>query len=423
MKRFLFSSAALVSIFLLSCGPSPGKAKVVLQYMMWGTSEELKTVKEYIQMFEKQHPDIKVKILHVPQNYWDKLQTMITAGTPPDIMYISVERFPAFVEKGVFLDLQPFLEEDPDFIKQFYPKVVDAFKYQGHYYGIAKDFATLVMYYNVDMFDEAGVPHPKPGWTWKDFLEMAKKLTKDENGDGKPEKYGFVLETWTGEWLPWIWQNGGEIWKNGEFVLGKPPYLEANAQAFDFLRDLIYKYKVAPDPTVTANLQPSQMFLTGRCAMATYGRWYCMDLRNVTRFKWNTVELPRGKKKATTLFTVAYCIAKQTKHPREAWELVKFLTGPEGQKATARSGHAIPSMISIANSDYFLHAPLLPAYVDNTPHLTSIRFSRTYPHTVYWSQIEEILGRELDYIWRNQKPTVDVLVNIQKEVEQILHGS
>ena len=423
-KVLVLLSAFMVGLFAFSAvSCSSGKTgKVTITYMMWGTPGERETVESYLEAFKKVHPEINVKLIHVTTDYYTKLQTMFGGGTPPDVMYISVERFPFFAEKDSFYPLDEFA--DANFTSGFFPELLRAFTWRGKLYGIPKDFTTMVMYYNMDRFEEKGVPFPKEGWTWQDFLEDAKKLTEDVDGDGKPDYYGFTFETWVGMLLPWIRQAGGRIVDDtGRFVMGVSPYLEKNSEALQFLHDLIYKYRVAPDPTVTSQQNPSGLFSTGKVAMATYGRWYMMDLKDVSKFRWNVAPLPRYKKCSTMLFTVAYAIAKNSKHPREAWELIKFLTGPEGEKAVAESGQAVPSRMDVARSDYFLHSSLFPEHVDNSVFLKTLKCASSYPVALEWSKIENIIARELDYVWTNEREIPDALVRIQKQVEKELGTS
>jgi len=153
----------------------------------------------------------------------------MSAGTPPDVMYMGSDYFPGYVIKGTLLDLTPFIKNDPDTnlppfnIDDYFPEVVKPFIYKGRYYGIPKDFTTLALYYNKDIFDKMGIKYPKEGWTWKDFKETAIKLTQDFNGDGLIDQFGFVLELWLGYWISWIRQNGGKVYDEatGKYVIGK----------------------------------------------------------------------------------------------------------------------------------------------------------------------------------------------------------
>ncbi|MFB3895276.1 MAG: sugar ABC transporter substrate-binding protein [bacterium] len=435
-RGFIYLSFSMViAIAFISCQgrtksttPTSGSNAnpVRLTYMMWGRPDELATVQEYIKKFNVKYPNIQVKILHYPQNYQDKLKTMMAGGTPPDVMYIGLEDFPSYANKDVLLDLQPYINRDKgnDFPwSDFYPQTIEPFKYKGDYYGIAKDFATLVLYYNKDMFDKEKLAYPTDKWTWDDFRSAAEKMTKDINGDGKPDQYGFVLETWMGEWAPWIWQNDGEIMDvaKNKWLLGDPRYINQNIETFQFLVDLVWgKKQVAPKPMVTQDMGTQELFKTGKVGMCTYGRWMCMDFKHITAFKWDVSVLPYKKKRATALFTVCYAISKKCPYPEEAWQLIKFLTGPEGQIATAESGHAISTLRTLADSPHFLEAPVLPKGLNNHAHLDGIPYAQPTPSSPMYREIDTLIGRELDLMWRGQRSPKETIQRIQPQVEKLL---
>jgi multiple sugar transport system substrate-binding protein len=262
-------------------------------------------------------------------------------------------------------------------------------------------------------------------WTWDDFRKACKDLTKDFDNDGSIDQYGFVVETWTGEWVPWVYQNGGKILSNDgkQWLMGSPQYIEKNAAALQFLADLVYKDKVAPAVNVTRDKAPTEIFKSGKAAMCTYGRWMCMQFKDIKSFDWDIQVLPKKEKRSSTLFTVAYSIAKDSKNPEAAWRLVKFLTGPVGQKATAMSGQAIPSMKSIAASDDFLAAPAVPQKINAQVFLDSIDYAVPPPTNTKWSRINEIFGRELQKVWESEDGSVtakSILAGTQKELQAIL---
>ncbi len=424
---YLFLSLLILSILAINCPRKSEKRRVKLTYLMWGRAEEISAVKGFIDEFEKRFPDIKVEVIHA-QEYYSKLQTMMSAGTPPDVMYMGSDYFPGYVSKGTLLDLTPFIKNDPDTnlppfnINDYFPEVVKPFIYKGRYYGIPKDFTTLALYYNKDIFDKMGIKYPKEGWTWKDFKETAIKLTQDFNGDGLIDQFGFVLELWLGYWISWIRQNGGKVYDEatGKYVIGKEPYLSRNAEAIKFLYDLMYKYHCVPTLQETRDMGTSQLFETGKVGMCTYGRWRTLELKHAS-FRWDVAPLPRGKKKASVLFTVCYSISSQSKHKKEAWKLVKFLVGEIGQKFTAQSGLAVPSLKSIAYSDYYLKPPGIPV-VNAAIFRDQIPFARVTPPHPRAPELNEIIERHMEEIFVKHKPIKKELKAIQKEIDELIHS-
>lgn len=145
------------------------------------------------------HPDIKVRIENVTYDaYWPRFLTMVAGGIPPDVIFLESTRLASFASKGTILDLDPFIEADEEInMADFYPLALDALRYKGRLYALPNDIAVFAMFYNKDMFDEAGsIPHPQKGWTWDDFLEISKKLTRDIDGDGKIDQFGSSFRDW-----------------------------------------------------------------------------------------------------------------------------------------------------------------------------------------------------------------------------------
>ena len=122
---------------------------------------------------------------------------------------------------------------------------------------------------------------------------------------------------------------------------------------FTFCRDLIYKYKVAPPPTIQLE---GDTFITGKTSMIIEGVW---EMRNFNRSKylWDIASVPtdvKGRARAREAAGTGHCIYSKTKVPEAAWRLVKFLSSDISQRALARSGTSVPSLKSAAFSDDFL---------------------------------------------------------------------
>ena len=159
MKRkfLVFVMLIVLTIFLMNA-VSVYAGKVSL--MMWGGAIEEKEMKGYLAAFNEEYPDIKVEIIR-PADYWPKLMSMIAAGTPPDVFYMGFPEFVNYHEKGAILNLQSYINADPNFNElDFFPGLLAAFKDKntGEIFGIPKDWSTYVVYYNKEMFKTAVKP-------------------------------------------------------------------------------------------------------------------------------------------------------------------------------------------------------------------------------------------------------------------------
>jgi multiple sugar transport system substrate-binding protein len=211
-KLVLTSILALFISFLLlatfsGCGPKTRKPTVKIA--IWGGTDEIDMINGIVADWQKEHPDVIAKVEHTPAgSYTNKLLIRIAGGTAPDVMFVEVNIFVNFWAMNAFMDLKPFIENDPDFsLDSFFPEAMKRFTVNGKIYCIPRDTAPFAcVYYNKKLFDEAGLPYPTDDWDWHDLLDKAKQLTK-RTDDGRATQYGYY--GWT--WHNFVYSNGGNI--------------------------------------------------------------------------------------------------------------------------------------------------------------------------------------------------------------------
>ncbi|MCT4508463.1 MAG: sugar ABC transporter substrate-binding protein [Tepidibacter sp.] len=194
---------------------------------------------------EKNNVKVNLEIVSW-EGYPEKYATAIAAGEGPDVGYMYAEMFPQFIEMGAVEDLTNYLTEK-DMENYLY---IDDCKMLGGTYGLAIEAANpAVLYYNKDILKELGEKAPK---TWEDFRRIAKKATKDTDGDGKIDQWGFS-QGWgrnffgdlNWNWYGFLWQAGGELYNDDLKTVRFND--EAGLEAAQFLYDLKFKDKVIPD--------------------------------------------------------------------------------------------------------------------------------------------------------------------------------
>lgn len=361
----------------------------------------------------KKNPGIKVRIENIPYNeYWSKLLTMMAGGSAPDIIFVESTRIASFIVREQLLDLTSFIKNDPSInLDDFYPLSLKAYTFDNKLYGLPNDIAVLAVFYNKDLFDAASVKYPDKNWTWKDYLEISLKLTKDINKDGIPEQYGTLLSPW---WL-WIWQNGCDFVDNPynpkKCTINSP----AAREALKFWRDLVHKYKVAPTPITEESEGRYEMFMSGKIGMVIDGHWMVPKFNEITTFRWDVVGLPKGKRKANWNVGSCYSIPKLAKHPEKAWELIKYMAGFEGQKLIVSQGFSTPALKTIANSDVFLNVPY-----NNKVFIEEISYLYLPPITPKYDEIMDTLERNMQLIKVNKKTVEEVCEICEIQVNKIL---
>ena len=400
MKHLTFGALAL----LLSSTSS--FADTEISYLLWGSPEEGKVWAHLADEFMADNPGIKVKVEVADwDSYWEKLKVQIAGGTPPDVFAMDAPLFPDWQARGVLLNLQPWLDKDPGVLDGVYPQTLEAYKMPDGYYGLPRDFQTVVLYYNKDMFDAGDVAYPTADWTWDDLRAAAKTLTLDKTGDGQTDQWGFWAEVYDLEpfWGSVVWSYGGEIVDAaaGKTLIGSPE----GAAAFQFIKDMWMG-----DQSMPTEEQLQQYgydgFLAGISARGVSGHWSVPDYAALP-FKWDVAPMPAGPKgKATSVNSAGFVIAKDSKNPDAAWEFVKFAFGEKGQAELAQIGFAIPVRQSVAESPAFLGQP---TKIDHKMFLDALAYAHMKPVFRGYEEWSSAVGDGLHTIWSGEAELADGL--------------
>jgi multiple sugar transport system substrate-binding protein len=370
--------------FTSRTGGSAKAVKVRLDYVCWGDVTEEALNRHWMAEFEKRHPGTSVNIITTTggEGTEIKIQTMIAGGAPPDVMYVWPEVFPTFVRKEVYLPLDEMMAQDGVDRADWFDVLIDFYTAQGHVYGLPRSWHPYVLFYNKDMFDQAGVPYPQPGWTWDDVIRHGLKLTRDVDGDGNVDQYAIANVPWE----IFVWGHGGETYdEKGRCLLDSP---EAIA-GLELYRDLIWKYKIMPPPQhLTQSLNAQEMFKTGRLGMFGLGIWCVPDFREIGDFTWDIGPMPAGPaQRITKLVTAGWAIYSDTAHPQQSWELVKYLSGPEAQTYQMRIWRDPSGIRQVFENMMFWEPEEPPA--SRQVVLDSIDFGRFAPTFEGWAEVEQ----------------------------------
>jgi len=318
----------------------------------------------------------------------------MVAGNPADVLFINYRRYAAFANTGVLEPLGPYLEKSK-LIKQadFYPEAMKPYYWNNELMCIPQNISSLVVYYNKDLFDQAGVTYPAQAWTWDDFLSAAQALTKDLDNDGSIDQFGSGLEPSLIRMAPFIWQAGGELVDDETdpytLMLDTDPAFDAA----DFVFNLQTKYHVVPNAEQEASEESESRFINGTLAMYFNSRRGVPTYRESAKFDWDVAPLPQNKTQATVLHADAYCLPSASKVKEAAWTFIEYANSVEGQTIVAETGRTVPSLISVANSPAFLDPNSKPAH--SQVFLDEIPYVRALPVHPNWAEIEDTASEEL----------------------------
>ncbi len=417
MKKIVFLTILVASLVLSACGGA-AKGPVTISFMAWGAPEELAVWQQIVDEFQVANPNIKVNVEVADwDSYWEKLKTLLAANTPPDVFAMDAPLYLDYQSRGQLLNLQPYIDKNAGFLDGFYPVTLAAYKLPDGYYGLPRDFQTIVLFYNKDMFDKAGLAYPTADWTYDDLRTAAKKLTLDANGDGTTEQYGFATDLWDMEltWSEAIWSWGGEVISadHKQTLIGEPVAREA----WQFLYDMMWTDHSIPDPT-TAGQYGSDLFQAGIAAMTSIGHWAVPGYATV-EFKWDVAPLPKSPTggRATSVNSAGFVVAKESKSPDAAFEFIKYCLSETGQTRLTELGLAIPVLKSVANSPTFLDQKMVN--INQQVFLDSLDFAKMKPVFRGYDQWSAIVGDGMAPIWLGEaelNPTLDEVIPQADEV-------
>ncbi len=350
----LFVMAALV--FTAFAG------QVTLRYWMWDPSIKAQ-VQSAVNKFESTHPNIKVELTTIdPHDYWTKLRIMASTNKLPDVFNMSSGYIEEWSAKGLLLDLQNYVNTDLN-VSNYFESLFNMAKYPkntGDVYALPFAWVTPVLYFNKTAFDKAGLSYPNENWNWCDFLNAAEKLTIKENG--KVKQWGFWLYGRYAQIEPWIYRDGGHL------LSADKKKFAPDAKAIEtmkFLTKLVTTYKVSPQKKEMTGVRQQDIFPLGMAAMWVDGSWNIENTRKLfaNKFNWGIAPVPvgpNGSKNVIYAWPDMIAVSSKTPHPKEAWELAKFMSGP-GLTINMYMAGKIPSYKPLADSEAFLEKGKQPA--------------------------------------------------------------
>lgn len=425
MRKVLRTAVLLVALgtAMVCSGCSHPKQQasgkvVTLRLVDWGSPKDEARARRLLAVFEKEHPNIRVNLEITPWGrVFDKLMVSFAGGRAPDVSRVSSMWFYPLAAKGILQDLTPFIEQDKSFdLNDFYPRAIDGWgRYKGRIHALPTDLDLTAMYYNKKLFDKAHVPYPDATWNWDKFLWAARKLTKDTDGDGKVDQWGTSGDDF---WESYVYQNGGDVLNadHTRCLLSQPEAYEG----IQWMADLRQRWHVAPSSADTSDVGTTGLWTMGRIAMFPSGSWAAaMVFKDaITTFDWDVAPVPKGKQRATFLGGAAFTMMRSSKHRAEAWELVKFLTGPYFQAEMARECQIMPSRRSVAESGAFMKLSGPPAH--RKVFVDAAEYGRTLPNVGCQREMSDIIMNFISLATLGRTTAKDACDKITPKIDELL---
>lgn len=336
----------------------------VATYEGQGTS--LTDQKNIAKAYMKLHPNVTIKVISIPSNYDQKIETEIAAGDAPDIFQIGDGDVAMYADKKSIIDLTPLLKENNVNLSAYYQSVLNTGKVHGDIYTLPKDWSDLAVYYNKDMFKAAGVPLPSSNWTWADLAADAKKLTVTKNG--KTTQWGVLLPgDWTRAVEPIMFAYGGSAIKpDGSTYTG---YLNSKGTVAGLKEyQSIYNAGSAPSPASVKGFQGVDLFQAKKVAMYVTGDWPNANYKKTPNLSYGVAPLPSGPSgQANTICYSGWGINSKSKIKQAAFQYLEYLAGPKGEAQLAN--YSLVSLPSVAKAAGQMSDPTLKGFYAGVPYI------------------------------------------------------
>lgn len=429
---FLLFTAALMSTQI--------GAAVTIEYMSWaGGPERADAHQREVEAFYAKYPDSDIVIetqFTAWDEYRDKLFVQASAGALPDIMMVPNGFWPEMAAMGYYLELDPFIEKDPSFdLGQLSTDVANIMRVNGRLYtlptgGFAPTGAMVSL--NLDLIEAAGLATPSYDWTWDDYLDYAKKLTRSRGGD-QISQWGSNLAktTWSGGWAMHIASNGGHLVDpQGQYIV--KPVLEPNRlrltspeveAAFQYFKDLADVHNVV----LPEGLGASEAFAAGQLAMQNVWSGTARDRLTSGDVRAGVTTTPMGKGGNHGVWPHVglphvYAISSQTEDPEAAWQVLSFLVASEEALQARRTdglasiayGRLIPVYEELVRPEWRPWLDIGRRYLERVPPEGN-ELWKTLP-----GRAVDALMEEVQKAYNNEQSVRSALEEAQRRATQIM---
>ncbi|MEZ4659550.1 MAG: extracellular solute-binding protein [Caldilineaceae bacterium] len=394
-----------------------------------------------IDLFESQHPDVKISRIFVPggQEYITKLDLMIASGDPPAIYApFSNRGYRYYAARGLSQELDDFAARDSVNLDDFHPDGMKGCRWEGKLMALPLDLWPHVIYYNKTLFNEAGVDAPPTDWTdtsWttEKYLETAKALTKVE-GDTVTQ---FGTSTYFNYWAAgWIY--GSDWWPLDTYETGIITEFtgdtdEKTLGAVQWVADSMLTDQVAPTPAQSQQLQTGvpSLFMSGKVAMLMDNIGSLSQFATIDAFEWGVAAAPfppDGSDRHLHVWIDFWSMIKGVQNLEGSWEFLKFMTSAEAQKIYPIQYGPQSSLLSLGqdwvdvqraqqshlSDDEFNVLVEAPKYEQIDPENWTVNMSVV--HT-------EPLQPALDRIWLGEGSAADIIAEAAPDIRKAIDES
>ena len=346
MKKIIaLTMIATMAVSLVAgCGKKEeeGKTKdgkIHLRFATWDDGETLDSQQECVDKFNESQDEIEVTIEAYGNDFDTKLTASMGAGDAPDVMYMW--DYPTYADSLEPLD-ELIAAEGEEYKNNFYEALWPYNSKNDQIYGIPVSVVTSCLYYNKDIFDQAGVAYPTDDWTWEDLQNASKEIQEKVEG---VNGFTFGMKT-----LPYTFEM--YLWSNGTAVVDSDGKMDGNINSKESVEVFqMFQNMEKEGVAYAAEKGVSSEFLGGNTAMYVDGTWPMgsLDEAGVNYCIAQISKFEGQDSSRSVINTCGIAISKDTANKEAAWEFVKFWTGEEMNKY--RINTELPALKSVFESE------------------------------------------------------------------------
>jgi multiple sugar transport system substrate-binding protein len=371
-------------------------ARADLIWYIWSSNTNVRgeAYNAIVAHFQEQYPNVTVQQVTGGGNLkpiLEKLITLVTAGEPLDVVGVRHDVLGQYAQMGLLKDLGPLTRREPGFrLGDHLPSAVEMLSFKGKQYALPIGMSTSAMAYNADILAREGVRPPDGSWDWRQFQELAQRLTarRDEG-----TQWGMHIPPTSSEIFPWIWMNGGEPFSPKEEP-SRATFSQAEVQeAVGWFTDLSTRYAVKAPWETPDGKATNGRFGEGRVVFFPVQSNNTRELQD-RPFQWDIAPFPKGKRGQAVypLSSFSYGVYGQTKHEELALKLWTLIVGQVGQREwMTRTGEFIPSHKSLQAE--YEKVPLKPA--SRRVFFQAAAGGRPTPKATKWNDMAPIVDEHL----------------------------
>ena len=411
-KRILVYSIVVIMITVFAgCSKKESNIaseNITIRMDQFSADRDKETVlREIIAEFNKTNPDITVDLQSFGyDDYFTQLQTKVVGGKAADIFELNFENFVAYASEDVLYDISALMGDT----SSFNTTALNAFRYGNRQYGIPNSFSNVVLIYNKDLFDRAGIPYPNNNWTWKDMEEAGIKIRALDR-----DIFGLVRPVTFHEFYKAARQSNSSLTGGGKFTVNTPQ----NIAALEEMVSWQSRTNIMPTAAQSGGMGPNwdwDLFKSGRLGMLVNGIWAFDDFKRNVTFPWDIAVEPGNPQKGTHFFSNAYVVNRDSKNPEPAVKLAVFLAG--SKEASRLRVEKMGDLPPVIDND------VLKAYLTITPPdnkqavFDSLNYLVTPPVAEQQSEMQDIISKYLELAVSGKESAKNALDACQKELEE-----